>query len=177
MAIMKEKNIHSFLCPFRLLCLWSITQKHTCTHIHNPCVLFKPLFTYLTGCCRMKKGWDEMDESWKQRDGNRNTRGRAREWVREVGEKARDRESRCSLYPPATSMILAMEEMQRENNKKGWGALSIHFSAHDISPSSWSLCPALTHSLSLLCLMIFKATDMSGGKWKQKYTHKKNCRQ
>lgn len=34
--------------------------------------------------------------------------------VREVGEKARDEESRCSLYPPATSLILAMEDRKAE---------------------------------------------------------------
>lgn len=31
-----------------------------------------------------------------------------------MGEKARDEESRCSLYPPATSLILTMKDRNTE---------------------------------------------------------------
>lgn len=41
-------------------------------------------------------------------------RERQRQRVREVGAKARDEESRCSLYPPATSLIPAMEDRNAE---------------------------------------------------------------
>lgn len=80
------------------------------------------------------------------------------------------------IHLPLHWFSLWKTETQRRNNKKGGGALSNHFSAHDISPSSCSSCPSLTRSLCLLCVMIFKATDMSGWKWpKKKKTQKRTA--
>lgn len=94
-------------------------------------------------------GWQEHKrERWVDRAG-------------EVGEKARDEESRCSLYPPATSLILTMKDRNtEEKSQKGRRCIikplfcSLHFSL-------FLFVVSLTHLLFLFCVMFLKGTDMS----------------
>ena len=56
---------------------------------------------------RLEKRESERDE--RTRDGKK--RAKLTEWEREA---ERDEESRCSLYPPATSLILTMKDRNTE---------------------------------------------------------------
>lgn len=75
----------------------------------------------LTGCINAKnevgvKGRDKMGETRERREGARRENKRQKKKKRQKakrGERKRDEESRCSLYPPATSLILAMKDRHR----------------------------------------------------------------
>lgn len=89
-----------------------------------------------------------MGETWKQRVRQEDKRERDREsegWERRREMK---RAGVLFIHLPLHWSSLWKTETQRRNNKKGGSALSIHFSAHDISPSSCSSCSSLTHSAS-----------------------------
>lgn len=90
-----------------------------------------------------------MGETWKQRVWQEDKR------EREIGSQGgweRRREMKRAgvlfIHLPLHWSSLWKTETQRRNDKKGGSALSNHFSAHDISPSSCSSCSSLTHSAS-----------------------------
>lgn len=116
-----KRKIHSLLCPFLLLCLWSITHKYTHmqSHTHNPCVLFFKHFLHkiFDRLLQNEVGWNlKTERVWQEQKGERETG--SQRGGRE-GEGWREQVYSCHcLYPPATSLILALEDRNTEGKQQ-----------------------------------------------------------
>lgn len=115
-------------------------------------------------------GWDLKTEGVQQE--HKRERDTASErWERRQEMK---RAGVLFIHLPLHWSSLWKTERQKRNNKKGGGALSNHFSAHYISPSS-CLCPRVPHSLTLPSLCDDLHSNrycISEGKRKKKPTKK-----
>lgn len=146
------------------------TLIHAYAHTRNPCVLFKKQFCIgcSTGCFAMKQEWARLENRGSATTTEEGERDRESErWERRREMK---RAGVLFIHLPLHWSSLWKTETQRRNNRKGGGALSNHFSAHDISPSSCSSCPSLTLSLCLLC------DDLQSNRYVRRKTTKKNTR-
>lgn len=108
---------------------------------------FCEMFDRLHQCKKWIRGERERQNGWDSRkERGSATREQETEKKRQKakrGERKRDEESRCSLYPPATSLILAMKDRQRRNNKNRGCALP----KRSLPPSR--LIPLIYPALSL----------------------------
>lgn len=109
---------------------------------------------------KMKSGWKgetkwvRLEKGERERDERTRDRKKKRQKAKR-GERKRDEESRCSLYPPATSLILAMKDRHRGEITKTEDVhyqsalfLSMHssLSSHPSSYLSCSLSPSFSPS-------------------------------
>lgn len=116
---------------------------------------FCEMFDRLHQCKKWSRGERERQNGWDSRkERGSTTREQETEKKRQKakrGERKRDEESRCSLYPPATSLILAMKDRHRGEITKTEDVhyqsalfLSMHssLSSHPSSYLSCSLSPS-----------------------------------